>query len=427
MSPGFHNCRVEERPNLNNRDSLFFNKSNFFVFPSTGKTNFFGNGTIQPKLEIGKPDDEYEKEADQVADAVMRISEPMAHGQSNGNKSIQRKCKECEEKEKKKLQRKEEKGSISPGSLSLVNEVLNSSSGKPLDPGVSAFMEHRFGYDFSNVRIHDDARSHQSSAGINALAYTHDDNVVFGANQYQPHTERGKKLLAHELTHVMQQKKSKSSVLQRRVTPSNVSCNRYPRTYPIFKAIGTEQPVRDLQAVDDRAIELLTNTINELETARTAIQNGEPIAWPAIGDCIAESLRIRLLIDPANRTSWTGNGPRTVGRVIKMLSNLRNVLQGPYLRYECLSHDCEGPGDDAFVDPGVYLVHLCRGFWHYNKDYRAIVLIHELAHIYYNTEDWGYVGLGSSYCIERFIDDVNNIHVPSDYQSACRGNINSCE
>jgi hypothetical protein len=67
-------------------------------------------------------------------------------------------------------------------------------------------MEQRIGFDFSNVRIHDNSLAHQSAKDINALAYTHKNNIVFGAGQYKPQTEPGKKLLAHELTHVLQQK-----------------------------------------------------------------------------------------------------------------------------------------------------------------------------------------------------------------------------
>jgi len=159
--------------------------------------SFFGPSTIQPKLEIGKPDDEYEKEADQVADAVMRMPDPKGE-------SIQRKCKECEEEEKN-VQRKEVCSEVSGNSLSHVDEVVHSSKGKSLDAQTRAFMEPRFGYDFSGVRIYDDAKANESSDKINALAYTHGDNIVFNKNQYSPETSRGKRLLAHELTHVVQQ------------------------------------------------------------------------------------------------------------------------------------------------------------------------------------------------------------------------------
>ncbi|MFH0344338.1 MAG: DUF4157 domain-containing protein [Chromatiales bacterium] len=90
----------------------------------------------------------------------------------------------------------------------VVYEVLKS-SGQPLDPSTLAFMEPRFGHDFSFVRVHTDAKAAESARAVNALAYTVGRNVVFGAGQYAPGTTVGKRLLAHELTHVVQQERLK--------------------------------------------------------------------------------------------------------------------------------------------------------------------------------------------------------------------------
>jgi Domain of unknown function (DUF4157) len=86
----------------------------------------------------------------------------------------------------------------------IVHEVL-SSPGQPLDVGTRAFMEPRFGHDFSHMRVHADAQAAESARSVNALAYTVGQHVVFGAGQYEPETSKGKRLLAHELTHVVQQ------------------------------------------------------------------------------------------------------------------------------------------------------------------------------------------------------------------------------
>jgi hypothetical protein len=86
----------------------------------------------------------------------------------------------------------------------VVGEVLNE-SGRPLDDSSRAFMEPRFGHDFSRVRVHTDERAAESARSVNALAYTVGRDVVFGAGQYQPGTAEGRRLLAHELTHVVQQ------------------------------------------------------------------------------------------------------------------------------------------------------------------------------------------------------------------------------
>ena len=86
----------------------------------------------------------------------------------------------------------------------IVHEVLHS-PGQPLDSATRAFMEPRFGHDFSQVRVHTDAKAAQSALAVNALAYALGRDVVFGVGQYAPRTRTGQRLLAHELTHVVQQ------------------------------------------------------------------------------------------------------------------------------------------------------------------------------------------------------------------------------
>jgi hypothetical protein len=86
----------------------------------------------------------------------------------------------------------------------IVHEVLRS-PGRSLDPATRAYMEPRFGYDFSQVRIYTDAKAAESARMVNALAYTAGRGVVFAAGQYAPGTTGGRRLLAHELTHVIQQ------------------------------------------------------------------------------------------------------------------------------------------------------------------------------------------------------------------------------
>ncbi|MGI5281994.1 DUF4157 domain-containing protein [Nonomuraea polychroma] len=80
------------------------------------------------------------------------------------------------------------------------------SGGTPLDPGVRADMETRFGEDFSDVRLHTDAAAHDSAQAVNASAYTVGSHVVFQRDQYNPSSDAGRHLLAHELTHVLQQR-----------------------------------------------------------------------------------------------------------------------------------------------------------------------------------------------------------------------------
>ena len=87
----------------------------------------------------------------------------------------------------------------------IVHEVLRS-PGQPLDAATRAFMESRFGHDFSQVRVHSNAAAEQSARAVNALAYTVGRDIVFNAGRYAPKTSAGQRLLAHELTHVVQQR-----------------------------------------------------------------------------------------------------------------------------------------------------------------------------------------------------------------------------
>ncbi len=113
-------------------------------------------------------------------------------------------CAECRQQRAGMIQRT----AISPASVGavplVVHEVL-SSPGQPLDAGTKAFIEPRFGHDFSQVRVHTDAKSAESAKSVNALAYTVGRDVVFGMGQYEPGKSEGRRLLAHELTHVVQQ------------------------------------------------------------------------------------------------------------------------------------------------------------------------------------------------------------------------------
>jgi len=86
----------------------------------------------------------------------------------------------------------------------IVHEVIRS-RGEPLDPNTREFMQARFGYDFGHVRVHTDMRATQSARAVNALAYTVGRDIVFDTAQYTPETAAGQRLLAHELTHVVQQ------------------------------------------------------------------------------------------------------------------------------------------------------------------------------------------------------------------------------
>jgi hypothetical protein len=236
---------------------------------------------IQPKLKVGDPNDQYEQEADRVADDVMRMPDSEVVGvagaqppMGNGSLAIQRKCTACA-KEEETLQRKNNQATAQPPKISTLSHVYSiqffrtnsenflqkqgidekeemlqmkqdsnatpvfSSSleagirslkgtGRPLSLPEQQFFEPRFRHKFSQVRIHEGSRASESARSINAVAYTIGNDIVFGSEQHSLQTQAWRKILAHELVHTLQQSdRSKASsrkleeTVQRYCAPPN--------------------------------------------------------------------------------------------------------------------------------------------------------------------------------------------------------------
>jgi len=198
---------------------------------------------IQAKLQISTPGDPSEQEADHVADSVMRMTVPSAQSREEEKEEtiatkpvvplavreddeekkiapvIQRRCTECEEE---KLPVQEQSGGMvhresateqqtaTPKVTTSVAANIHAMNGggRPLPSTTRAFLEPRFGADFSQVRVHTDSRAAGTANSIQARAFTVGSNIAFGAGQYAPESGEGRRLLAHELTHVIQQNRS---------------------------------------------------------------------------------------------------------------------------------------------------------------------------------------------------------------------------
>ncbi len=236
------------------------------------------SGALQAKLRIGQPGDVYEQEADRVADAVMRMPEPVMQRQVEPEEEkeetlqskplanqitplIQMQRQEEPEEEEEMLQAKPDAEDITQlvqrqiepeeeeeelqakatsGHLSEVNSNLEydiqslKGGGQPLSENDRAFFEPRFGRDFSQVRVHTDANAASTAKAVNARAFTLGQDVVFGAEEYSSGSASGRKLIAHELTHVIQQNVSDNIKLKRAMSPLTVSKNEVvSRTTPI--------------------------------------------------------------------------------------------------------------------------------------------------------------------------------------------------
>ncbi len=156
----------------------------------------------QMTARIGPVNDPLEREADRVADQVIRKPAPEI-SVTPAPVQVRRVCDACAEEER--LQRKEAGSQTSTHEApTTVHETLRA-PGQPLDDTTRAYFEPRFGRDFSRVRVHVGAAAEQSARELNARAYTTGSDIVFGRGQCAPTTNDGRRLLAHELTHVIQQ------------------------------------------------------------------------------------------------------------------------------------------------------------------------------------------------------------------------------
>ena len=228
--------------------------------------------SIQTKLTIGEPGDKYEQEADTVASQVVKqINAPSSIQPAQGE-SIQRQEEAEEELQAKSeittiqrmeepeedlqtkpiLQRQEGIGSreASAGLESQINQVRN--GGQALETNLQARMGQAMGADFSGVRVHTDAQSDKLNQSIQAKAFTTGQDVFFRQGEYQPGSRRGQELIAHELTHVVQQTQkitpgtapilkiqSSHSTIQREKGYQNLKKSDDPEVI-LHKALGKE-------------------------------------------------------------------------------------------------------------------------------------------------------------------------------------------
>ncbi|MDQ2751979.1 MAG: DUF4157 domain-containing protein [Bacteroidota bacterium] len=156
---------------------------------------------FQPKLTINQSNDVYEREADAMADKVTQQKQTSFFKPAFS--FIQKKDADCGKEDS--LQCKENSSNNAMAPASTHHYLHSISGGTSLRQNEKNLFESRMNFDFSNVKIHTNEAANHSAKSLQAKAYTHENNIVFAQNQYQPNTNEGKKLIAHELTHVMQQ------------------------------------------------------------------------------------------------------------------------------------------------------------------------------------------------------------------------------
>jgi hypothetical protein len=160
---------------------------------------------LQRQPAVSSPGDPFEREADEAAEKVLRMAEPAPIGP--GPAGIQRQCPECEDEEKKKRLQTKPSPVAGAGSGFDTEKAIRvaGQGGTSLPAEVRAYFEPRFGHDFSRVRVHADGEAAEGARAVRARAFTLGRDIVFGSGEYAPGTLEGRRLLAHELVHVVQQ------------------------------------------------------------------------------------------------------------------------------------------------------------------------------------------------------------------------------
>ena len=219
--------RSRKSPSAPEAQGLFFDKdSNSRAFFQPSQTNH-----IQAKkLTIGKPGDVFEREADAVADKVVNQSamekvapgvqrqmqeqeeevqtKPQLQMQEQEEEEVQTKPQlQMQEQEEEEVQTKPDPHSKSPANSLKSQLQRTKGQGNPLPKSTLVEMGNAFGQNFSTVRIHTDQKAVEMNRKLKSQAFTHGKDIYFNQGKFDPESKTGKKLLAHELTHVLQQNK----------------------------------------------------------------------------------------------------------------------------------------------------------------------------------------------------------------------------
>ena len=386
------------------------------------------SGAIQAKLRIGKPGDVYEQEADRVSEQVMRMPDPQTHetapvsGRAN-TPQLQRECAECPEKEEEGLQLKPLADSITPllqrqteeedlqakevpGQTSKTGPALEAhinnvrGGGRPLSGSERAFFEPRFGHDFNKVRVHADSRATQSAQSINARAYTFRKQIVFGPNSYHPQTSAGRQLLAHELTHVVQQNGSSEAAdsIQRTVA-SNSRCAANAHEAPADPLAA----LRDIDALAQN-MSLSASHLLFLESHLFDDPNfGRSPVFDAYRDWFGTPQQTTSAWRSRFRSATFATEEEAMAYEMQVLSNRFERIHrwlARDIRYRCpgtskftIPGGCRnvtcGTSGAATCPTGSRTIAICPKFWSkkQNRDLQAGYLIHEAIHPLFDFRD----------------------------------------
>jgi hypothetical protein len=250
----------------------------------------------------------------------------------------------------------------------VVDAVL-AMPGQALDTGTRQFMEQRFGHDFGQVRIHVDDRAAASAAEVQARAYTVGSQVVFGQGQYAPGTAAGRRLLAHELTHVVQQEgmrsPSASTLVQREQAPTLGAGNLLFESAPEFPGCSPYERFRlDYQLLRARNMVRIAEADVGRELARTDRTTG-----------------IITLIGSAISQYFHTTEERHIRTLLTRLGRIAERLERGPRNWRCIAHCASKCGKEVLACAGPTVpVYLCPTHFEQGDTAGALTLVHEAAH-----------------------------------------------
>jgi hypothetical protein len=179
---------------------------------------------VQAKLRVSQPQDSYEQEADRVADRVMRMAVPEGASPCPACTAARAPCAACNAESSNLVLRSTGTASADHATIAESDHTLPvSGPGRPLDAASRSFFEPRFNRSFGHVRVHADKAADDLASQFDARALTVGRDLVFRSGEYAPHSQSGRRLLAHELTHVVQQSDGLGRMVMRDIVSANPS------------------------------------------------------------------------------------------------------------------------------------------------------------------------------------------------------------
>jgi Domain of unknown function (DUF4157)/Lysine-specific metallo-endopeptidase len=343
--------------------------------------------------------------------AVLRML-----GSSQPDRELQRKCScggsgagdcsKCSPEKEGALRRMAAGGVGGQAVPPIVDEALRS-SGQPLGAETRLQMESRFGHDFGGVRLHSDARAAESARAVNALAYTVGGDVVFAAGQYAPQTAAGKRLLAHELAHVVQQHNSGGREAR-------------PATIGAATDASEQEADRAAAAVLDGSSATVFHAPDGLARYSHSDCSEDDLrsyVWPADG--VAKQMvnkAIRVLgasptdpaVTPLLAKYFMSSAPN-ITTILGVYQKIQSDFTADNYTYEC-EDGCD-EDESAYVRARLRYVgispniHLCMTLLRtYTRNCMASIIVHEFSHYSAHTDDKSacYVSCDTSGCPATF-------------------------